>query len=242
MRFAFAGVRVLAVLLALPAAGRAETAWLDAEVQAQEARWAAQQGHSPAPPPARVQPHPVRPSAAAIVTRPPSAPRYPSRRPVQRPPVAGRPRTPDEVALAQLIRDQAQRHRIDPLLVKAVILTESANRRWATSPKGALGLMQLMPDTARRFGVTDPYDPAQNIAGGARYLRWLLDNFNGNVTLALAGYNAGEGKVARYGGIPPYRETQNYVRAVQRHHRWLNQRVAEQLTGMTAFDRSTPSK
>lgn len=215
------------LLLALPAAGRAETAWLAAEAQAQEARWAAQQGHSPAPPPARVQPHPVRPSSTAIVTRPPLVARYTSRRPVQRPPAAGRPRTPDEVALAQLIRDQAQRHRIDPLLVKAVILAESAGRRDATSPKGALGLMQLMPATARRFGVTDPYDPAQNVAGGTRYLRWLLDRFDGDATRALAGYNAGEGAVDRHGGVPPYRETRNYVRVVQSNHRFLKRRVAE---------------
>ena len=217
----------LALLLTTPAAGRAETAWLDAEVRAQEARWAAQQGHSPSLPSARVQPRAIRPSAAARATRPSPPARYTSRRPVQRPPAVGRPRTPDAVALARLIRDQAQQHRIDPLLIKAVILAESANHRWATSPKGAQGLMQLMPATARRFGVTDPYDPLQNIAGGARYLRWLLDCFNGNVTLALAGYNAGEGAVDRYGGVPPYRETRNYVRAVQSNHRLLKRRVAE---------------
>lgn len=226
----------LALLLTTPAAGRAEAAWLAAEVRAQEARWAAQQGHSPAPPPARVQPHPVRPSSTAIVTRSPLVARYTSRRPVQRPPAVGRPRTPDEVALAQLIRDQAQRHRIDPLLVKAVILTESAGRRDATSPKGALGLMQLMPATARRFGVTDPRDPAQNVAGGTRYLRWLLDYFNDNVTLALAGYNAGEGKMARYGGIPPYRETRNYVRSVQNTHVALGRILARKLAGIGPGD------
>jgi len=89
-----------------------------------------------------------------------------------------------------------------------------------------MGLMQLMPATARRFGVADPYDPAQNVAGGTRYLRWLLDRFGGNVTLALAGYNAGERAVDRHGGVPPYRETRNYVRTVQLNHRLL-QRVAE---------------
>jgi soluble lytic murein transglycosylase-like protein len=115
--------------------------------------------------------------------------------------------------------------------VKAVIPAKSANNRWATSPKGAMGLMQLMPDSAHSFGVADPYDPAQNIDGGTRYLRWLLDRFGGDVTLALAGYNAGEGAVDRQGGVPPYRETRNYVRTVQSNHRLLRRRVAERGAG-----------
>jgi len=86
--------------------------------------------------------------------------------------------------------------------------------------------MQLMPATARRFGVADPYDPEQNVAGGTRYLRWLLDRFNDDATLALAGYNASEGAVDRHGGIPPFRETRNYVQTVQSNHRLLRQ-VAE---------------
>jgi soluble lytic murein transglycosylase-like protein len=92
-----------------------------------------------------------------------------------------------------------------------------------------MGLMQLMPATARRFGVADPDDPAQHVAGGTRYLRWLLDRYGGDVALALAGYNAGEGAVDRHGGIPPYRETQNYVRTVRSTHQWLRRRVADQL-------------
>jgi soluble lytic murein transglycosylase-like protein len=130
---------------------------------------------------------------------------------------------------AETLLASARRHGVDPLLVKAVILAESAGRRWATSPKGAMGLMQLLPATARRFGVADPFDPAQNVAGGTRYLRWLLDRFGGDVTLALAGYNAGGGAVDRHGGVPPYRETRNYVISVQSNHRLLRRRLAERL-------------
>ena len=99
--------------------------------------------------------------------------------------------------------------------MKAVIKTESAFDQWAVSSKGAQGLMQLMPSTARRFGVSDPFNARQNIFAGTRYLRILLDLFQGDVDLALAGYNAGENAVRRYGGIPPYRETRNYVRKVR---------------------------
>jgi len=231
MRFAFASVRVLAVLLALPAAGRAETAWLDAEVRAQEARWAAQQRQTASPP---ARPRPARDGSTPrrIAARSPvSAFAPPVARSVPVPPVAVPPSRVEAGDLARTLLDSARRHGVDPLLVKAVILAESANRRGATSPKGAMGLMQLMPATARRFGVTDPYDPAQNIDGGTRYLRWLLDRFDGDATRALAGYNAGEGAVDRYGGVPPYRETQDYVRTVQRNHRLLNQRVARLLAG-----------
>jgi soluble lytic murein transglycosylase len=101
-------------------------------------------------------------------------------------------------------------------LVKAVIQVESEFDHLAVSSKGAQGLMQLMPFTARRFGVTDAFDPRQNIFAGAQYLRILLNLFQGNVDLALAAYNAGENAVRRYKGIPPYRETRNYVRKVRR--------------------------
>ena len=105
----------------------------------------------------------------------------------------------------------AAQYRLEPALLHAVISAESSYNPWAVSPKGAMGLMQLMPGTADRFGVSNPYDPVANMHGGARYLRWLLDQFN-DTRLAVAAYNAGEGAVQRYGNqIPPYRETQNYV-------------------------------
>lgn len=109
----------------------------------------------------------------------------------------------------------SRRYNIDPLLIYSQMHQESSFKIRATSPKGASGLMQLMPATARRFGVTSIYDPKQNIEAGIRYMRWLLDTFNGDVVLALAGYNAGEGAVMKYGWqVPPYRETQEYVRRI----------------------------
>src|SRR6185436_17435739 len=114
-----------------------------------------------------------------------------------------------------LIRFHANQHGIDPFLIYCLMSQESKFTSGATSPKGAMGLMQLMPGTAARYGVTNPYDIAQNIAGGTRYLKDLLKMFNGRVDLALAGYNAGEGAVMKYGyTIPPYDETQNYVRLI----------------------------
>jgi Transglycosylase SLT domain len=113
------------------------------------------------------------------------------------------------------ILDAGAAHGVSSELIKAVIQVESEFDRLAVSSKGAQGLMQLMPFTARHFGVADPFDPRQNIFGGVQYLRFLLDMFNGNVALALAGYNAGENAVTRYGGVPPYRETRNYVDKIQ---------------------------
>jgi hypothetical protein len=113
------------------------------------------------------------------------------------------------------IVESSRRYGIDPLLIYAQMHQESSFKIRATSHKGASGLMQLMPATARRFGVTSIYDPRQNIDAGVKYMRWLLDTFRGDVTLALAGYNAGEGAVMKYGwNIPPYRETQEYVRRI----------------------------
>ncbi|NHB57958.1 lytic transglycosylase domain-containing protein [Acinetobacter sp. 194] len=117
-------------------------------------------------------------------------------------------------AFDHFIKNAAQVHGVSEGLIKAVMHTESGFNTRARSPVGAQGLMQLMPATARRFNVSDSYDPQQNIHAGAQYLAWLLKRFNGNVQLALAGYNAGEGNVAKYGGIPPFRETQDYVRRV----------------------------
>ena len=117
-------------------------------------------------------------------------------------------------AFDQLIRQAAQHHGVSEGLVKAIMHTESGFNINARSPVGAQGLMQLMPATARRFNVSNAYDPQQNIFGGVKYLSWLLKRFNGDTRLAIAAYNAGEGNVDKYGGIPPFRETQDYVRRV----------------------------
>lgn len=124
---------------------------------------------------------------------------------------------------AKDIAQIATQYNLDPALIHAVISAESAFNPYAISPKGAIGMMQLMPDTARRFGVYDPYDPIANMQGGARYLRWLIDRFN-NTSLALAAYNAGEGAVENYGNtIPPYQETQTYVNRVLQYYNFYRQ-------------------
>jgi len=108
----------------------------------------------------------------------------------------------------------AQKHNVDANLVRALIKQESNFNPSAISNKGAMGLMQLMPGTARQLGVSDPFDPQQNVEGGVRHLKQLLDTYNGDVRLGLAAYNAGEAAVARNKGVPPYRETQDYVKRI----------------------------
>ena len=121
---------------------------------------------------------------------------------------------PAHVDLGSMIEEAARRYQVDPLLVHSVIQAESNYDPFAVSSKGARGLMQLMPGTARRFAVRNSFDPNANVDGGVRYLRYLLDLFGDEKQLALAAYNAGEGAVFKYNGIPPYPETAQYVSRV----------------------------
>lgn len=118
--------------------------------------------------------------------------------------------------VVKTVNDIAPGYNIETRLILALIQQESNFKIKARSHKGAIGLMQLIPETAKRFGVKDIHDPVQNIKGGIRYLSWLLKRYQGNVALVLAGYNAGEKAVARYKGIPPYKETQNYVKRIMK--------------------------
>jgi soluble lytic murein transglycosylase-like protein len=122
-------------------------------------------------------------------------------------------------AFPDIIREVSMVHGVDESLIRAIIHAESAYQPDAKSPKGAQGLMQLMPPTQAELGVSDPYDPIENIEGGTRYLAGLLEQFDGDIRLASAAYNAGPGAVQRYQGIPPYPETQEYVRRVGILHR-----------------------
>jgi soluble lytic murein transglycosylase-like protein len=127
--------------------------------------------------------------------------------------------TTGDMKIDEILVEAGTEHGVEPLLLYSVMHQESAFNTQATSHKGARGLMQLMPATAARFGVKNIYDPEQNIHGAAQYLRFLLDMFDGDVRLALAGYNAGEGAVKKYGyAVPPYPETINYVRRITRRY------------------------
>jgi len=117
-------------------------------------------------------------------------------------------------AYDDIIAEAAATYKLDPVLIKSVMQAESAFNAMAVSPVGALGLMQLMPEVAAELGADDPMDPRQNIMAGALYLRRLLDSHRGNIKLALASYNAGPGAVAKYGTIPPFKETRNYVKKI----------------------------
>jgi soluble lytic murein transglycosylase-like protein len=133
------------------------------------------------------------------------------------------PSTPDAAATLapsaasydELIQQAASRHQIDPELVRAIIQVESNFDPYAVSPAGARGLMQLIPATAARFGVANIFDPRANIDGGVRYLKYLLGMYGGDLRLSLAAYNAGENSVARFGGVPAFRETQDYIRRIE---------------------------
>lgn len=164
--------------------------------------------------------------------------------------------TTGDTIVDTLIVESGTRNHVDPVLLYAIMHQESTFKRRAISPKGARGLMQLMPGTAARFGVTNIFDPRQNVEGGARYMRFLLDTFDGDVSLALAGYNAGEGAVMKYGyRVPPYSETQEYVRRIgtrysvmrdpltaQRANRLSSQQVAamqnKESVPLTMYERS----
>jgi len=134
-------------------------------------------------------------------------------------------------------------YNLDPDLIKAMIKVESDFYHRAVSPKGAMGVMQLMPETAENVGVRRPFDPSENIMGGSKYLRKLMDMFNGNKTLALAGYNAGENAVIKYGySVPPYRETQEYVKKVLRHYHRLKNSEHSVATTAVAKNMESPEQ
>lgn len=164
----------------------------------------------------------VQPDGTVIFTNVPNDPRFKHLRWGSMLKGRARPRLSFKVPLVELegaIARSAKEHQLDPALLRAVIKAESEFDPTAVSRAGARGLMQLMPETAVELDVRNPHDPEESIGAGARYLRYLLNRFSGNLTLALAAYNAGESRVARYQGIPPIPETRDYVRKVLRFYR-----------------------
>jgi hypothetical protein len=140
----------------------------------------------------------------------------------------------------KLIVEAAKKFDVDAALVSAVIKAESDFNPREISSKGARGLMQLMPATAERFGVVNSFDAKANINGGVRYLRWLLDTFEGNADFAVAAYNAGEGNIAKYNGVPPFRETINYINRIAKHIRSATQTAVAVVSSGAAVESSEP--
>lgn len=128
------------------------------------------------------------------------------------------PMSASKVEIQRLVTQSCEKHNVDPRLVMALIQQESGFNQNAISKTGAQGLMQLMPATAKSMGITNAFNPSQNIEGGVKYLKGLLDRFNGNKILALAAYNAGPNAVNKYNGVPPFKETQNYVRNILKNY------------------------
>src|SRR5215813_8746446 len=156
-----------------------------------------------------VLPHKVKPQSFDSKWSPPPAPLVTTQ-------IETAAAVPPEHAYDEFIREASKEYGVDAVLIRSVMQTESAFDAMAVSPAGAVGLMQLMPEVAAEMGVEDPFDPRQNIMGGTKYLRRLLDLHRGRVRLALASYNAGAGNVTQYGGVPPFPETQKYVKEVTR--------------------------
>ena len=154
----------------------------------------------------------VNPSGVVQLTNVPSDPKFEAVQSAGRRVVSG-------LELERAVAREAKQHRLQPALLFAVMKAESSFNPVVVSKAGAVGLMQLVPETAMRHGVRNLYDTNENVAGGARHLRYLLDRFHGNTRLALAAYNAGERKVDRYGKIPPYKETRHYVQKVLSYYR-----------------------